>query len=79
MKRLRKIIADLHPEFEFTGEEKLIDSGILDSFDIVTLVTDVNEEYGISIPAEEICKENFDTEKNIAALIERCGGDIGCS
>ena len=79
MKRLRKIISSLHPEYDFTGEERLVDGGILDSLDIVTLVTDINEEYAISVPAQEICKENFDTVNDIAVLIKRCGGEIECS
>ena len=76
MKKLMIILSKLHPEIRFTGSEKLIDDGILDSLDIVTLVTDINYEYGISIGAREIIKENFDTVNDIAKLIERSGGKI---
>lgn len=76
MQRLVKILSNLHPEIEFSGQEKLIDDGLLDSIDIVTLVTDLNSEYGISIGAEDIVRENFETRENIIDLVRRRGGDI---
>ena len=76
MQRLVKMLSNLHPEIEFSGQEKLIDDGLLDSIDIVTLVTDLNSEYGISIGAEDIVRENFETRENIIDLVRRRGGDI---
>ena len=78
MKRLKKILWELHPELEINGETKLIDDGILDSLDIVTLVTDLNEEYKISIEAEDITPENFKNLDTILTLVLLRGGDI-CS
>lgn len=78
MKRLKKILWELHPELEINGETKLIDDGILDSLDIVTLVTDLNEEYKISIEAEDITPENFKNLDAILTLVRLRGGDI-CS
>ena len=78
MRRLEKILCQLHPEINFSGDERLIDDGILDSLDMVTLVTDINDEYNIDIGAEDIVKENFNTVSCIASLIRRCGGDIIC-
>ena len=51
MKRLKRILSSLHPEIEIDRETRLIEDGILDSLDIVTLVTDLNDEYKISIGA----------------------------
>lgn len=79
MQRLKKILRELHPELELSGEERLIEDGILDSLDIVTLVTDINSEYGIRIGAEDIIKENFDSCDDIIALVARLGGKIECS
>ncbi len=84
MHRLKKIIAELHPELELSADTELelsadtelIDDGILDSLDIVTLVTDINEAYGINIGAEDISPENFNTVNDISALIARRGGKI---
>ena len=76
MERLIKMLGDLHPEVNFGGKEKLIEGGILDSLDIVSLVTDINTQYGISIGAEDIIRENFETPEEIKALIIRRGGEI---
>ena len=78
MKRFKKILWDLHPELEINGETKLIEDGVLDSLDIVTLVTDLNEEYKISIEAEDITPENFKNLDTILTLVRLRGGDI-CS
>ena len=76
MERLKKILSDLHPEVDISERDRLIDDAILDSLDIVTLVTDINEKFGISIDAGDVIKENFDTLDSIAGLIRRRGGNI---
>ena len=52
-------------------ENSLIDGGILDSFDIVTIVAEIDDAYGIEIPAEEMTPENFNSTKALHALIQR--------
>lgn len=76
MKRIEKIISELHPKLKLTADTKLIDDKILDSLDIVTLITEINEEFGTSIGAEDILPENFNTLHDIRALIVRRGGKI---
>lgn len=76
MKRLLKILGELHPEMSFDGNERLIEEKILDSLDIVTLVTDINSEYGVSLGAEDIVKENFASVADIVALIRCRGGEV---
>lgn len=71
MDRLIKILNELHPEVDFEHNEKLIDSGIIDSFDIVTLISDINDEFDITIPVEEIIPENFNSARALYSLIER--------
>ena len=71
MNTLLEIMEDLHPDVDFTAEESLIDDGILDSLDIVTLITEINDKFDISIPAEEIIPENFNSAKALMALIEK--------
>ena len=78
MQRLKKIISELHPELDLTPDTRLIEDGILDSLDLVTLVTDINDTYKINIDAEDITPENFNTIGDISALIEMRGGEI-CS
>ena len=71
IEKLLAILADLHPETDFLSHNALINEGVLDSFDIVTIVADVDEAYGVSIPAEEIVPENFNSAQALFALIGR--------
>lgn len=71
MEELIAILKELHPDVDFLAEEALIDDGILDSLDIVTLVTEINNTFDVFIPAEEILPENFNSAKALWALIER--------
>ncbi len=71
MEKLIEILSDLHPDVDFETEDGLVDNGILDSLDIVTLITEINDKFDVSIPAEEIIPENFNSAEALYALIER--------
>ncbi len=71
MEQLIELLEELHPEIDYETEEGLVDNGILDSLDIVTLITDINDAFDVSIPAEEILPENFNSAKALWELIER--------
>ena len=71
MEALLSILSELHPDVDFETEEHLIDDKILDSFDIVTLVAEIDSEYDVAIPAEELIPENFNSAKALYALIEK--------
>ena len=74
MEKLLEILSSLHSDVDFESTEDLIDDGILDSLDIVTLVTEINAEFDVTIPAEEIVPENFNSAKALMELIERLDG-----
>lgn len=71
METLLEILTTLHPEVDFEDEEHLIDGGILDSFDIVTIVAEVDEAFDVAIPAGELLPENFNSAKALYALVVR--------
>ena len=71
MEQLLQILAELHPEVDFETETHLIDNKILDSFDIVTIVAEIDSEFDVSIPAEELVPENFNSAQALYALVER--------
>ena len=71
MEKLLEILNELHPEVDFENNDSLIDDGILDSLDIVTLVTEIYAEFGVMIPAEEIVPENFNSAEALMALITK--------
>lgn len=65
-----EILMDLVPDFEYSDDVKLLDDGILDSFDIVNLVLEINEEFGVEIGVEDVNEENFETVDSICELIK---------
>ena len=69
--RLLKILSELRPEVDFTSETALVDDGILDSFDMVALVTEINDEVDVRIGIENLVPENFNSVDSIIELIER--------
>ena len=70
MDKLMRILSELNPDIDFENEDALIDRGMLDSFDIVTLVAEIDDIFGIEIPAEALLPENFNSAKAIFALIQ---------
>ena len=56
---------------DFETCNTLVDDKIIDSFDIVTIISEVNEEYDVVIPAEEIIPENFNSAEALYELICR--------
>lgn len=71
MDALLKILEGLHPEVDFANHTRLIDDKILDSFDIITLITEISEEYDVRIPVDQIVPENFNSAAALYALVER--------
>ncbi len=76
MNRLTALLEGLYGEADFPRDGAFIDDRILNSLDIVTLVTDINDAYGIEIGAEDISRENFNSLDGIASLIRRRGGEL---
>lgn len=75
MDTLLKILAELRPDVDFEGNQELVDSGELDSFDIVSLVGELCEEYDIEIGADDIVPENFNSAEAIWALVQKLQED----
>jgi D-alanine--poly(phosphoribitol) ligase subunit 2 len=71
MEEIIKILSSLRPEIDFTVEDHLIDQGILDSFDIISLVGEIEEQLGVEIGVENLTPENFNSPKAIHQLVER--------
>ncbi len=71
MEELIQILEDIRPDVDFTKEKKLIDNSILDSFDIVSLVGELNDEFDIDINPAELVPENFNSVEAMYKMIER--------
>ena len=76
MKSLPEILKEIRPEFDFTTSNDFIGDGMLDSFDMVTLVATLDKTYGISIQGTDIIPENFTNLKAIESLLRQCGAQV---
>jgi len=71
MEELLKILEELKPDVDFKNETGLIDNAILDSFDIVQLITTLKETFEIDITPADIVPENFNSAESMWAMVKR--------
>ena len=69
MEKLIEILNELHPDIDFNVEENLLVRGILDSFDVVTLISEIADAFDVTIKAEYILPENFSSVNALWNLI----------
>ena len=69
MEELMEILEDICPDVEFEGETALIDDKILSSFDVLSIVSELREAFGIRITPAEIIPVNFNSVYAIWSMI----------
>ena len=76
MEQIYMILEEIRPEFDFRESDNYIEDGYLDSFDIVTLISEIEEKYNIFIDGLDVVPENFETVTTIVALVQKSGGVV---
>ena len=71
MDELMQILEELRPDVDFANEKALIDNGVLDSFDIVALVGELNDAFDIEIKPNNLIPANFNSAEAMMKLIEQ--------
>lgn len=71
MEILLEILEELVPGVEFEGRTDLIESGDLNSITILNLISDISDEFDVTVPVSEVIPENFESPEAIMALIEK--------
>ena len=71
MEKLIQILNEARPDVEFENEQQLVDGGILYSFDIVTIISELNDAFDIHIRVNDLSPENFNSVEAIMALVTR--------
>jgi D-alanine--poly(phosphoribitol) ligase subunit 2 len=66
-----KVLYEIRPEVDFSESEMFIEEGLLDSFDILALVSAIEEYYNIEIDLKELVPDNFESVQSIQELIYR--------
>ena len=69
--KVEKILNEIRPEFDFSTTTNFIENRMLDSFDIVSLVTMLDKEFNIPIEGVEIVPMNFNSVESICKLLSK--------
>ena len=75
MEKLLKILEELNPDIDFGTEEKLIDDGLLDSMAILSLVSDLEDEFDVEITPVELVPSNFNSAAAMWEMVQRLRED----
>jgi len=76
MKLLSEILQEIRPEYDFSSSSDFIADGMLDSFDVITLVTALEKNYSIFISGTDIVPENFQNLQAIHTLLTQHGVQV---
>lgn len=71
--KVMEILMDLRPDVDFENERKLIADGILESFDIMSLVAELEDEFDIKIKPKDLVAENFNSADAIVEMLHKLG------
>jgi acyl carrier protein len=71
MEQLLSILMDIRPDLDFTKEGRLIDDDLLDSFDIITVVSEINDTFNVRVGVADLIPENMNSAAGMWALINR--------
>jgi acyl carrier protein len=71
MDELLDLLANLYPEVDFETEDSLVDDGILDMDDVDAIVSEIEDQFGVTIPAELVTAENFNSADDMYDLIQK--------
>ena len=66
-----RVLTDIRPDIDFETETGLVSEGILESFDLLTIIASLQDEAGIEISNREITAANFDSPDAMVQLVER--------
>ena len=69
--QILEILTEQRPDVDFNSETSLVTNGILESFDIVSIVAELDDTFDIEISPKELVAENFDSLDAIEAMVER--------
>ena len=70
MDELLDLLSNLFPEVDFETEDRLVDDKILDSYDLDSIVTDIEDQFGVTIPAELVNADHFNSAEDMYDLIQ---------
>lgn len=74
MEELLEILKSIRPDVDYENETALIDDGILDSFDVVAIISEIDDQFGVQIRINELDPENFNSLESIWDMVQKLIG-----
>lgn len=74
--KIEELLSRTLPDIDLNDYTELVDDGILDSLAMTQVIYALTEEFGITIPYEELSEENFNSVSAIAAMVERLQSEM---
>lgn len=74
MEKLLTLLKGIRPDIDFENEKALIDDGFLDSFDVVSIISEIDDVFGVQIRINELDPDNFNSVEAIWDLIQKLNG-----
>lgn len=75
MEELIEILMEIDPDIDYETYDTLVEDGVLTSFELVSLVTQIADVFGVRIPPQKIVPENFNSASRIYSLIQELEGE----
>lgn len=75
MEKLLELLKGVRPDVDFENETALIDDGLLDSFDVVSIISEIDDVFGVQIRINELDPDNFNSAEAIWNLIQKLKGE----
>ena len=76
MDKIIELLRNIRPSVDWESEKAIIDDGILDSFDMITFISELKDAFGITIELEHIEAENFNSVDSMHELLKKLGAQI---
>lgn len=70
MEKLLELLKGVRPDVDFENETALIDDSILDSFDVVSIISEIDDVFGVQIRINELDPDNFNSAEAIWKLVQ---------
>ena len=70
MEEFLAMLKGIKPNVDFENEEALVDDGLIESLDIISIISEIANVYGVTIPSDEIIPDNFNSAQALYELVE---------
>lgn len=70
MEEFISMLKEIKPHVDFANEEALVDDGLIESLDIISIISEIADRYGVQIPSDEIIPDNFNSAEALYELVQ---------